>query len=138
MPDETNQDPQKPTQDQVPPKQYATPRPGESGERGTDERTPKIPDHIESSEGDDEDRVASNQGARYDEDSSVKGSTGRSGSDKRSMPPGQSSHGAESPKPGTGADTKQNPGSGSRQTPGSSGGGSSAGSGTPTGGQKGR
>ena len=136
MPDQSNQDPQKPTQDQPPPKQYATPRPGQSGERGTDERAPKIPDHIESSEGDDENQSAAGQGPHYDEDSSVKGSTGRSSADKRSSPSGQTGQGSGTPKPG--GSTGQSSGSPPRTTPGSSGGGSSSKPGNPAGGQKDR
>jgi hypothetical protein len=60
-----NQDPQKPTEDQPPPKQYAGQSPRPSGERGTDERKPKIPNRIESSEGDEENSTAAEQNADY-------------------------------------------------------------------------
>jgi hypothetical protein len=114
MANETNQDPQKPTQDQPPPKQYATPRPGQSGERGTDERAPKIPNQVESSEGDDEDRRAAEQGPEYDEDASVKGTRG--GTDKQPRPSG----GSGTTKPG-GESARQGPGSSgeSGRSPGS-------------------
>jgi hypothetical protein len=60
-----NQNPQKPTEDQPPPKQYAGQAPRPSGERGTDERKPKIPNRVESSEGDDENSTAAEQNADY-------------------------------------------------------------------------
>ena len=49
-----NQDPQRPTEDQPAPKQYAGQQP-RSGERGTDERTPKTPGRIEDTDADDAD-----------------------------------------------------------------------------------
>ncbi len=134
MTHDRNQDPQEPTQDQPPPKQYATPRPGRPGERGTDERAPKIPDQMETSEGDDENQIAAEEGATYDENASVRGATGRSSSDKRPTPSGQAGGGSANPKPGAG--TGQSPASGSRQTPGS--GGSSSQSGSNPGGRSGK
>lgn len=112
MTNESNQDPQQPTQDQPPPKQYATPQPGQPGERGTDERPSKTPGRVESTE-DDDDELSADKGAGYDQDNLVKGKT----------------------KPGAG--TGQSSGSGSRQSPGSSGSGTggSSGSGNPSGGQ---
>ena len=86
MANETNQDPQQPTQDQPPPKQYATPRAPKSGEHGTDERQPIIPDQVESSEGNDEDRIAAEEGSVYEEDAAEKGATGRSSSDEQPLP----------------------------------------------------
>ena len=126
MANDTNQDQQNPTQDQPPPKQYATQRPGQSGERGTDERKPNIPRQVESSEGDDEDRTASEQGARYDEDANVKGGTGQSSADKQRTPSPQGGSGAGSNKPG--GESRQTPGSGSRQGPASGGSGGTSGS----------
>jgi len=112
MANETNQDPQQPTQDQPPPKQYATPQPGRPGERGTDERTSKTPGRVESTEGDD-DELSADKGAGYDEDRLGKGTT----------------------KPGSGSG--QGSGSSSRQSPGSggSGTGGASGSGNPSGGR---
>jgi hypothetical protein len=113
MTNESNQDPQQPTQDQPPPKQYATPQPGPPGERGTDERPSKTPGRVEST-GDDDDELSADKGSGYDQDSLVKGTT----------------------KPGGG--TGQGSGSGSRQSPGSggsSGTGGSSGSSNPSGGQ---
>jgi hypothetical protein len=55
-----NQDPQKPTEDQPPPKQYA----GQSS-RASGERKPKIPNQVESSEGDDENSTAAEKNADY-------------------------------------------------------------------------
>jgi hypothetical protein len=126
MTNERNQDPQDPTRDQPPPKQYATPRPGESKDRGTDQKTPRIPDHMETSEGDDENQIASSEGAVYDEDASTKGATGRSSSEKASTPSGQRGAGSATQKPDAGS--SQSSGSGSRQTPGSTGSGSPSGS----------
>jgi hypothetical protein len=60
-----NQDPQKPTEDQPPPKQYAGQSSRASGERGIGERKPKIPNQVESSEGDDENSTAAEQNADY-------------------------------------------------------------------------
>lgn len=60
-----NQDQQKPTEDQPPPKQYAGQPPRPSGEHGTDERKPKIPNQVESSEGDDENSTAAEQNTDY-------------------------------------------------------------------------
>lgn len=60
-----NQDPQKPTEDQPPLKQYAGHSPRPSGERGRDERKPKLPNELESSEGDDENSTAAEQNADY-------------------------------------------------------------------------
>jgi len=60
-----NQDPQKPTEDQPPPKQYAGQSSREPGERGVGERKPKIPNQVESSEGDDENSTAAEQNADY-------------------------------------------------------------------------
>jgi hypothetical protein len=51
MSNETNQDQQTPTKDVPPPKQYATQHEGQPSEHGTDERRPKVPDHIETSGG---------------------------------------------------------------------------------------
>jgi hypothetical protein len=107
MTNERNQDPQDPTQDQPPPKQYAGQRPGQSGDRGKDQKTPRIPDQMESSEGDDENQIASGQGA---------------GSTRANQPDADPA----SRKPGAG--TSQTPGSGSRQTPGSTGSGGTSGS----------
>ena len=129
MANETNQDPQNPTQDQPPPKQYATPRPGQSGERGTDERQPRNLDHIESSEGDDEDQRSAAQKPGYDEDASTKGATGQSSAGKQSHSSGQQDRSSGTSKPGGG--TGQSSGSGSRQTPGSGGAGGSSGSSNP-------
>jgi hypothetical protein len=128
MTNERNQDPQDPTRDQPPPKQYATPRPGQSGDRGTDQKTPRIPDQVESSEGDDENQIAGSEGIRYDEDASTKGATGRSSSEKGSTPSNQRGAGSATQKPDAGS--SQTSGSGSRQTPGSTGGGSPSGSGS--------
>lgn len=126
MTNETNQDPQDPTQDQPPPKQYAAPRPGQSADRGKDQNTPRIPDRMESSEGDDENQIASEQGAVYEEDASTRGATGRSSSDKGSTRANQPDTDPATRKPGTGS--SQTPGSASRQTPGSSGSGGPSGS----------
>jgi len=100
MTNETNQDPQQPTQDQPPPKQYATQRPGQSGERGTDERATKTPGRVESSEEDDADQKAADEGVSYDEDASVRGTTGRSGGDKRPTTPDQSGGSSGTTRPG--------------------------------------
>jgi len=124
MTNERNQDPQDPTRDQPTPKQYATPRPGQSGDRGKDQKTPRIPDQVESSEGDDENQIAGSEG--YDEDASTKGATGRSSSEKGSTPSNQRGAGSATQKPDAGSG--QSSGSGSRQTPGSTGGGSPSGS----------
>ena len=129
MANETNQDPQKPTQDQPPAKQYATPRPGQTGGRGTDEQTPKNLDHVESSEGDDENQTAAAQKPIYDHDASTKGATGQSSSDRQSSSSGQGGRSSGTSAPGGG--TGQSSGSGPRQTPGSSSAGSSSGSGKP-------
>jgi hypothetical protein len=138
MANETNQDPQNPTQDQPPPKQYATPRPGQSGERGTDERKPKNLDHIQSSEGDDEDQGSAAQKPGYDEDASTKGATGHGSADKQSHSSGQQDRSSGTSKPGGGTGQSsgsggsgQSSGSGSRQTPGSGGAGGSSGSSNP-------
>ena len=131
MTNETNQDPQQPTKDQPPPKQYATPQPGQPGKRGTDERASKTPGRVESSEGDDDDQLSADKGAGYDEDGLVKGTTGNRGGDQRPKSPGQSGGSPGTTKPGTG--TGQSQGSGSRQSPGSGGSGSSSGSGNATG-----
>ena len=48
MSNETNQDRQLPTEDQPPPKQYATGHTGQPGEHTTDEHRPKVPDHVET------------------------------------------------------------------------------------------
>ena len=124
MANDTNQDPQKPTQDQPPPKQYATPRPGQSGERGTDQRAPKIPNQVESSEGDDGGRIAAEQCSEYDVDASVKGA--RRSTEKQ-------------PTPSTGSGTTKPGGESARQGPGSGGqSGSSPGSGNLGGGRGGK
>jgi hypothetical protein len=60
-----SQHPKKPTKDQPSEKQYAGQSPRPSGERGTDERNPKIPNQIERSEGDDENSTAAEQNADY-------------------------------------------------------------------------
>ena len=127
MTTESNQDPQKPTQDQPPPKQYAEQRPGQSGERGTDERASKTPGRVESSEGeqDDGDRMTAG------------GTTGGSSGGQRPTNPGQSGGSGGSSgttKPGSG--TGQGSGSSSRPNPGSGGSGTgSSGSGNPSGGR---
>jgi len=126
MTNERNQDPQDPTQDQPPPKQYAGQRPGQSGDQGKDQKTPRIPDHMESSEGDDENQTASGEGTRYEEDASTRGATGRSSSDKGSTRTNQPGGDPSTRNPGAGSG--QTPGSGSRQTPGSSGSGGTSGS----------
>ncbi len=95
MTNERNQDPQDPTRDQPPAKQYATPRPGQSG---ADHKKPRIPDQMETSEGDDENQIASAQGG-YDEEASTRGAT-----------------------------SSQSPGSGSRQPTGATGSGKPSGS----------
>ena len=66
-----NQDPQVPTEDQPPVKQYAGQQRGQSGELGTDERKPNLPTDVESSEdvdsseGDDETSTAAEQNAEF-------------------------------------------------------------------------
>ena len=76
MAQETQQDPQKPTQDQPPPKQHAPQRPRQPGDPGPDQSAPKLPEYVQSSEGDDEAQRAAEEGPGYDEDASIKGSPG--------------------------------------------------------------
>ena len=60
-----NQDPQVPTEDQPPVKQYAGQQRSQSGERGTDERKPNLPTDVDSSEGDDEASTAAEENAEF-------------------------------------------------------------------------
>ncbi len=129
MTNERNQDPQDPTRDQPPPKQYATPRPGQSGD---DPKKPRIPDQMETSEtseGDDENQIASAE-VGYDEEASTRGATGRSSSDRQSTPSHRTGQDSASQKPAAGS--SQSPGSGSRQPTGAAGSGKPSGS-TPGG-----
>jgi hypothetical protein len=111
MSNETNQDPQKPTSDQPPPKQYATDRPQQSGEHGTDERGSSLPGRVEDSN-------RSDAGRRKSSDDDMTGADRSSSGDKRPNTPGQ----------GGGSGTKQAPGQGGREgSSGSSRGGGSGG-----------
>jgi hypothetical protein len=116
-----NPDSQKPIEDQPPPKQYAGQSPRPSGERGTDERKPKVPNQIERSEGDDENSTAAEQNADYSHSSMPRNDDLETGSDKG----GRSSDPKERSKQAGQAGHKGGTGPGERGSSGGSGGSSS-------------
>jgi hypothetical protein len=118
MSNETNQDRQPPTEDQPPQKQYATGPTGQPGEHRTDERRPKVPDHVETEGSDDEggrtsgggaasDRLPTNQGTN-DHNSPQRGQSGQEGG-SRSEQSGSSGSSGGSP---TGSGSGNRPGGG--------------------------
>lgn len=117
MSNETNQDRQPPTQDQPPRKQYATGPTGQPGEHRTDERRPKVPDHVETEGSDDQrgktssggasDRLPTNQGTN-DNKSKQRGQSGQEGG-SRSGQGGSSGSSRGSP---TGSGSGRRPGGG--------------------------
>jgi hypothetical protein len=118
MAKETNQDSQDPTQDQPPPKQYAGQRPQE---HGSDQRRPNIPDRVEKSEGNDDDKLSGGGKSGYDEDASVKGTSTKTGTQSPTKPGQSGSGGQKAPQGGQGS---PRPGSGSSGSGGSGGAGS--------------
>ena len=77
------QDPQTPGEDQPAPKQYAGEQ-RQPGERGTQERAPKMPP--ESSEGEDENSAAAEQNADYSRASTPAGGGAAGGGQSRGNP----------------------------------------------------
>ena len=113
---------QTPLEDQPPPKQYAGQPPRPSGERGTDERKPKIPNQVEHSEGDDENSAAAEQNADYSHSSIPRNDdldTGSSEGGRRSDPKERSKQAGQAGRAG-------GSGAGERGSSGASGGSSSS------------
>ena len=87
MTNEINEDPQSPTQDSPPPKQYAHPSGGTPGERGTDQRTPKVPGRMED-EDDKDDKDQSAAGGKGPNNPSQGGNKDPSKSGEQQTPAG--------------------------------------------------
>jgi hypothetical protein len=123
MSNEANQDRQPPTEDQPPQKQYTSGHTGQPGEHGTDERRPKVPDHVETGASTDQRGKMSSGGASGD----------RRPTNQRTKENNPRQHG-QSGQEGDGSRSGQSAGSGSTGGRGSSSTGSGAGK--PPGGGK--